>query len=285
MISVLTLVKNRRTHLLSLLEGLSQSRQLPDELLIVHMNEPIDRDLPPLPFAVRQYRLDDEHSALPLARARNLAARLAQGTFLLFLDVDCIPHPEWIGTLIADIAASEGLAMGSVRYLEPAANTTSWTFNGLQDRSRLHPRRPNITQPTPQPTTHYALFWSLNFGLQRTTFERIGGFDESFTGYGGEDTDFAFSAREQAIPFWLSAALTYHQYHAVFRPPLNHLQDIVRNARAFRTKWGRWAMEAWLQAFQREGYIDWQPAADQLEIVRLPSPAEIAACRSEDPFG
>ncbi|WP_409241961.1 glycosyltransferase family 2 protein, partial [Caballeronia sp. INML3] len=39
------------------------------------------------------------------------------------------------------------------------------------------------------------MFWSLNFACHLNTFEQIGGFDDAYTGYGGEDTDFAFRAK------------------------------------------------------------------------------------------
>ena len=37
-------------------------------------------------------------------------------------------------------------------------------------------------------------FWSLAFAMRRVHFESVGGFNESFIGYGAEDTDFAFRA-------------------------------------------------------------------------------------------
>ena len=69
--------------------------------------------------------------------------------------------------------------------------------------------------------------------MNRLAYDTIGGFDASYTGYGAEDTDFAFTAKEQGIDFYLSQARAYHQQHTVYRPPLNHLSSIVANANRF----------------------------------------------------
>ena len=117
------------------------------------------------------------------------------------------------------------------------------------------------------------------------TWQTIGGFDTSFGGYGGEDTDFAFSARDRSVPFGHAPARAYHQHHAVCQPPLNHLTSIVENAHRFREKWNVWPMESWLRQFADRGYVDFNAAADRLDVLRRPSEAEVEACRTETPAG
>jgi len=102
-ISVMTIAAGRDAHLHNLLAGLAAQSRPPDECIIAFMQRtPYDLgSLPDLPFPVHQIRVDaPEPDALPLARARNRAALAAAGDRLVFLDVDCIPHPE----LIADYA-------------------------------------------------------------------------------------------------------------------------------------------------------------------------------------
>jgi len=66
------------------------------------------------------------------------------------------------------------------------------------------------------------------------------GFDEAFAGYGAEDTDFGFRAREADLPLvYMGGPGASHQFHDTFDPPLHHFQDIIRNARMFREKWKR----------------------------------------------
>ena len=38
-------------------------------------------------------------------------------------------------------------------------------------------------------------------------------------------------------------------------PPVEHLDDILRNGRVFRDRWGSWPMRGWLEAFERRGLV------------------------------
>ncbi len=100
------------------------------------------------------------------------------------------------------------------------------------------------------------LFWSLSFAMSAGDWDRVGGFDEGYVGYGGEDTDYAM--RLQAAGgrlFWVGDAAAYHQHHPVESPPYRHLEDIVRNANRFWDRWGYSPMEGWLDAFAAEGLV------------------------------
>jgi GT2 family glycosyltransferase len=104
------------------------------------------------------------------------------------------------------------------------------------------------------------LFWSLSFAVTADTWLAVGGFEESYEGYGGEDTDFAFTARAAGVPLvWVGGAHAYHQYHPTSAPPWQHLDDILRNGRLFADRWGSWPMEGWLEAFAAAGAIEQTP--------------------------
>ena len=55
-------------------------------------------------------------------------------------------------------------------------------------------------------------------------------------------------------------------------PPVQHLADIVRNARRFRDVHGWWPMPGWLEAFVRMGLIAW--TGETIEILRPLTEAE-----------
>ena len=38
-------------------------------------------------------------------------------------------------------------------------------------------------------------------------------------------------------------------------PPVEHVADIVRNARLFHDVWGTWPMQGWLDEFERRGLV------------------------------
>jgi len=119
------------------------------------------------------------------------------------------------------------------------------------------------------------LFWSLNFGCSKATYSKIGGFDEDFSGYGAEDTDFAFSANKNGVDFKTIDALAYHQYHPSYDPPVNHIESIVENATRFKAKWGLWPMEGWLRKFCEMGYTSF--ISGQINLLKLPTTDEISA--------
>lgn len=274
-ISVLTLVRNRDLHLQRLIEGLRRSTTPPRELIVVDMSDhPITPD--PIPeFPVTAIRL--ETRGLPLAEARNLAARHASGSQLLFLDVDCIPMAGLVGSMAGALSRDDALVCAEVHYLAAGAVADDWTEAGLTTVAAPHPVRDFPTVGS-RIEANAGLFWSLTFGIRRDTFETIGGFDAAFTGYGAEDTDFGFRCRDAGLPLiFLGGPGSFHQHHDVYHPPLQHFDAIVANARRFYARWKIWPMEGWLKRFAEQGLICIDDAG--LRVLRQPEPAEMRAAK------
>ena len=115
------------------------------------------------------------------------------------------------------------------------------------------------------------------------TWERLGGFCEDYTGYGGEDTDLARSARARGIGLGcVGGARAYHQHHPVHVPPLQHFAPILANATRFKARHGRWCMTYWLGQFRAAGLIAWEDDAPAIRTLRRPDPSEIAAALRPD---
>ena len=280
-LSVLTLVKNRAEHLANLVEGLGRSLRPPDELVVVDMSDdPVVLDHTSFPSKVVRLQTD----GLPLARARNLAAANARGDHLLFLDVDCIPTRHLTGLIDVALCGRDVLVCAEVRYLAAGDNAPGWSEEDLMRRGRLHPVR-DFPQTGLRVEPNAGLFWSLAFGLRQSRFQALGGFDERFTGYGAEDTDFGFRARDSGVPLlFMGGAGAFHQHHGVYNPPLQHFDDILNNAETFRSMWGDWPMVGWLNAFERLGLLRIEP--DRLHRLRSPTSQEILAARQpiDKPF-
>ncbi|PZN97818.1 MAG: glycosyl transferase [Hyphomicrobiales bacterium] len=275
MISVLTLVKNREAHLGNLVEGLRRSSTAPTELVIIDMSDqPVER--PAADFPITLVRLDTD--ALPLARARNLAAAHAGTDRLLFLDVDCIPGADLVSAMTNSLGGGDALICAEVLYLSAHdAKNGCWSEHSLRASGMPHPVR-SFPAAGRARETNYGLFWSLAFGVSRGAFDRAGGFDENFSGYGAEDTDFAFRAQKAGLDlFFLGGASAYHQHHGVVDPPLQHFADIIRNARRFYAKWNVWPMKGWLDAFADMGLVTW--ASGDLVVKRTPTRADIGKAR------
>lgn len=266
-LSVLTLAKGRVEHLANLIEGLRRSDRAPDELIIIDMGG-VPEDLPAARFPIRVERIAGE--GLPLAAARNRAAALARHDSLLFLDVDCIPAARLVDDIATALEAHDALICPEVFYLGPEDARGSWREKDLICSGAPHPVRA-FPKSGLAPELNAGLFWSLAFGIRRDLFQTLGGFDEAFTGYGAEDTDLGFRAKAAGVPLLMMAGPgAFHQHHPVSDPPVEHLDDITRNAETFYAKWRVWPMQGWLCAFEATGLISIQEGAIRRLDARRP---------------
>ena len=287
-ISVVTLNKGREAHLARLIEGLARdaraegSAERMAECVVVEMGRG-PAPLPETPFPLR--RVAHPSDGLPLAAARNAGRAAASGDILVYLDVDCIPAAGLVAGLAAAARAHDALVCGPIRYLPAGAVRDGWAQAELMRVGRLHPARP-FPEGGVVETTNPGLFWSLAFAVRASTWDRLGGFDEGFDGYGAEDTDLAFRAAEAGVKVLLAGVPpAFHQHHLSCDPPLQHFSDIVRNARRFRARHGLWPMDGWLDAFARLGLIAPEREPD-IAVLRPPTPDEVAAARvpADRPF-
>lgn len=272
-VAVVVVVHGRHEHLTRQHAALGRSTRAIDDLVVVSMSDvTVDRWEPgaaPRPHVVR---LDADPGALPLARARNVGADVARrlgADLLVFLDVDCLPAPDLLQAYAdADAAYPDALLCGPVAYLPPPP-PQGYPQEGLEDLAPPHPGRP---APLPGEVVvdadRHELFWSLSFALRTRTWDRIGGFDEAYVGYGGEDTDFGRRAHEAGIPLaWVGGARAFHQHHPVSRPPVEHVGDIVRNAGIFHRRWGTWPMTTWLSELEACGLVHRDPDGTFVEAA------------------
>jgi len=262
--AVITLVHGRAAHLRTQHEALRRSTLEPDDYIVVAIDDPFPGRWDP-PGRPRPHVVPVAASTegLPLAKARNLGARcaIARGAdVLVFLDVDCLPDP---GLVAAYATASrcprtkDHLLCGPVAYLPPPP-PGGYELDTVAGLAEPHPGRP---APDPgevlvDPGGH-RLFWSLSFAVGSETWSSLDGFDETYVGYGAEDTDFGQRAASQGVALaWVGGARSYHQHHPVSDPPVEHLDDIVRNATYFHQTWGFWPMGGWLDEFTNLGLIE-----------------------------
>jgi len=278
-VSVLTLAGGRPGHLQNVVLGLSRQTQVPAELVVAVLQD-APYDLPDAPFPVRQIMVPDA-GALPLAAARNAAVREARGEALVFLDMDCIPAPELVADYAGYLAQEDGLLMGEVMYLPAGAAGPGWSMERFAEVAVRHSDRRGPPPAGIERCADYRCFWSLNFAMTRAAFERTGGFDERYRGYGGEDTDFGKVVDEAGIPIaWVKGALSYHQHHAHHMPPVHHIDSVVRNAEVFEAKWGYRTMGHWLHAFRLMGLVD-DTAGRPIRVLRRPGEDDLALTRQQ----
>ncbi len=152
------------------------------------------------PFALRALPLTAKG---PVAAARNLAAASARGDFLLLSDDDVLPAP---GCLEAHLQAHAALSANVPGGSAPPPTVVIGDLHA-SDEHRL----PGAKEPFEQRLLQRgAGLWinvtGANTSLPRAAFSRLGGFDEAFAGYGGEDSDLGFRLRAAGARFVRSAA-------------------------------------------------------------------------------
>ncbi|CAD6003845.1 glycosyltransferase family 2 protein [Agreia sp. COWG] len=279
-VAVITIVHGRHEHLALQRRGLGRSLRSPDDYIVVAIDDDLGDDFgdeevcDEAPAGDTLVLAHPGHPlGLPLAAARNAGARAALdrgADVLVFLDVDCIPDPALLGAYeaaAADEQLRDDILCGPVAYLPPPPG------GGYDLRALDQLAAPHAARPAPEPGRVERggdpdLFWSLSFALTASTWLRIGGFFEEYAGYGGEDTDFSATAASRGIELaWIGAARAYHQYHPTETPPVSHLDDIVRNATLFHSRWARWPMAGWLDGFESAGLVRRNPHHGGYELV------------------
>ena len=180
--------------------------------------EKILAELPDLPFEVDCVWQEDD--GFRKMRAQNLAALASSAELLLFLDGDCIPYRNWVaayretarpgefqvgGYVFLDVEETERLTPASVRlgaHERPLDRETWWRLHSAHWRNRLYAgRRPN------RPRIRGG-----NFGVTRSLFEEVDGFDEAFAGYGKEDSELRNRMRcagARGISLWTRACVCH----------------------------------------------------------------------------
>ena len=280
--SVLTLVRGRADRLRNLMAGLARQSVRPGELVIAWMQPERAPDLPDPGCPVRHCHVAGE--PLPLAAARNRAAEAAAGELLIFLDVDCIPSPTVVEAYRRAAGETDGLFLGEVLYLPTGLSPDAATDEAALARlGRTHPARPSVPPEGLHREADPGQLWGLSFALPARSWRAVGGMDEAYRGYGGEETDLAARLAASGLPtYWVGGARAYHQHHPVHVPPLQHFDSILANAARFRHTHGRWCMTYWLDQFRAAGLIDWADDAPAIRVLRRPAALEIAAALKPD---
>ncbi|MEO6652482.1 MAG: galactosyltransferase-related protein [Ilumatobacteraceae bacterium] len=267
-VAVVTIARDRRDHLRQQALSIANQQRRPDRYVIVDLGGPDPRSVIPDGLDVDVVTIPSDTTDLPLALARNVGYAHADADVTVFLDVDCIADPELTGQYADLVSDHAGVHAGPVGYLPHHAPRS------IDPTVLARVATYQTGRPTPQMRLHRTdrieLFWSLSFAVDRSSWVRIGGFDERYEGYGGEDTDFARRADRADVPIWFSPRpQAFHQFHPVSSPPVEHLHAICRNATTFYDTWGSWPMIGWLSAFAASGSIDWEPSGSWCN-VRVP---------------
>lgn len=114
------------------------------------------------------------------SRMRNTLCEMARGNWLIFLDGDCLPLGNWCESYrTASAIYPDCSLVGRVRYQNENRSGLGRFLSKFSGPSRLAETR-NLS---------CAYFTTGNSAVPALAFHKVGGFRESFRGWGGEDYD------------------------------------------------------------------------------------------------
>jgi GT2 family glycosyltransferase len=187
------------------------AQDYPAELLEIVVVDDGSPSAPVVPQGVRLVRQDD--LGFRAAAARNLGARQSSGEILCFLDADTAPEPQYV----REITRLPGLApdvvtVGRRRHADfsksdavDVADAANFELPAPQWLDDAYRQSQNLLVAD---NSSYRYIISAVLTCSRTLFEEVGGFDETFQSYGGEDWEWAQRA-------WLAGGLLAHVPAAV----------------------------------------------------------------------
>lgn len=120
------------------------------------------------------------------APGRNLGAKLAKSSIILFTDNDCLPEKNWLKNSISVFDDKNIVAFEGKIYT---------------DQRELFTNAPENLSG--------GKFMTANMGYRKKVFDKLGGFDERF-GFWREDSELAFRAMEKGRVIFAEKTAVYH---------------------------------------------------------------------------
>ncbi len=144
-------------------------------------------------------RLESSGQPFSLSRARNAGLRAARGEFVYLDDADLVYTPSFFQAVLNQLQLLHATPFNFLSV--PAVYLTSAASSQVFADGGLNGSYPRVVQallledpkggPNNKVVEHYAPASGV-LALRRDLALQVGGYDEEFTGWGGEDRDFVF---------------------------------------------------------------------------------------------
>lgn len=137
------------------------------------------------------------------AAARNAGIAAARGDVILFNDSDILASPDLLSRHLERHRERRGIAV--VGWEVQVKNLEDYA------RKRDRPAERGHLHPPSRRRLSWLYFLTGNASVRREDLERVGGFDESFTGYGHEDLELGYRLAKAGLDIvYEPRAINYH---------------------------------------------------------------------------
>ena len=200
------------------LESMENQERLPDRVIVADdgstdgVGEWLRRNSGAYSFPIEFCMRDN--AGYRLASLNNMGCRNVKSGRILFTNADVIHSPESVKGHVGIKGVGGGVVKG-ISFPASKSVGLGMSFKDLEVYASLNPsNRHNLgyiekTNPQIDPIG----VWGGNFSVDAVDFHKVGGFDENFKGWGGEDNDLV--RRLPGSVGWVMRSVVYHLDHPV----------------------------------------------------------------------
>lgn len=223
--SVIIPAHNRTNLLRSTLASLErQSWDAPDfEVIVVDDGSatPVAEEID----AMERVTLLRHDRPLGAHRARNTGAAAARGAVLIFLDAECVAHPDLVAAHVRAQAHRAAAYCGYAAAREQTPQTWDllveqrWSVEHVGEQMDALLANAAIVDPLgavlrPARGSDWAFFWTANASVPAEAFRQVGGFSGVFAVKGVEDMELGLRLTRHGVPtLFLEDAVALHLPH------------------------------------------------------------------------
>jgi glycosyltransferase involved in cell wall biosynthesis len=234
-ISLCITTYNNSKDLSKVLSGCYRLTKLPDEIIICDDGSKpsvvakIEKLIEESPIPIKHIWQED--LGWRLSRIRNLGIKEAVGDFIVFIDGDCIPHPDLIFDYHKHAIQGEFILGNRIRirreYRDKFKRYSIFSILQMSVQSRIINRRFALKIPFEKGKIYYPrdnssmnlhhIGLGCNHGFWKKDAVAIGGYEELFKSYGAEDSDFAYRLINSGVRGrrFFGSCLVYHLDHEI----------------------------------------------------------------------
>ena len=171
------------------------------------------------------------------AMARNAGIEAARGALVMFTDSDILASRDLLSRHLDVHAARDPIAV------------VGWevqvdTFEIYED-FLAHPEMRNALHPPTRTRLSWLYFMTGNASVRKADLDRVGRFDEAFTGYGHEDLELGYRLQKAGIAIaYEPRAVNYHWQHIPFEEQKDKMKLAGRSTVRFYRKHPQFVVKA-----------------------------------------